>query len=167
MSVCTWRFRVVVRYGCGLGDGLAAAGPGFRVAFALVFELADGPVVGDLIPVVGQSAGGVDATEPVRVRRQPVDDREDERLGDPVDEVPDLGVVTFGRRRGRQRQLGADGREMVHHGHGFGRSSRLIVFPVLPAGALPACGELSRRERGVIVFQCINSVLPNKLMPNY
>lgn len=57
-------FRVVVRYGCGLGDGLAAAGPGFRVAFALVFELADGPVVGDLIPVVGQSAGGVDATEP-------------------------------------------------------------------------------------------------------
>ena len=44
---------------------------------------------------------------------------------------------------------------MVHHGHGFGRSSRLIVFPVLPGGALPACGELSRRERGVIVFQCI------------
>ena len=51
-------FRVVVRYGCGLGDGLAVAGPGFRVTFALVFELADGPVVGDLIPVVGQSAGG-------------------------------------------------------------------------------------------------------------
>ena len=101
-------FRVVVRYGCGLGDGLAVAGSGFRVAFALVFELADGPVVGDLIPVVGQSAGGVDATEPVRVRGQPVDDREDERhggrmvgvvgFGDPVDEVPDLGVVTFGRR---------------------------------------------------------------------
>ena len=98
-------FRVVVRYGCGLGDGLAVAGPGFRVAFALVFELADGPVVGDLIPVVGQSAGGVDATEPVRVRGQPVDDREDERqgyravgvvgFGDPVDEVPDFGVVTL------------------------------------------------------------------------
>ena len=100
--------RVAVRYGRGLGDGLAAAGPGFRVAFALVFELADGPVVGDLIPVVGQSAGGVDATEPVRVRGQPVDDREDERhgyravgvvgFGEPADEVPDFGVVTFGRR---------------------------------------------------------------------
>ena len=67
-------------------------------------------------------------------------------FGDTVDEASDPGQVAFGRLRGGERQPGADGREMAHHGHGFGVPSRRFVLPVLLGGALPACGELSRRE---------------------
>ena len=134
---------------------------GFGVPFAVAFDLGDGPVVGDLVPVVGETARGIDTAKPERVRGQPVDDREDKRqrgrtvavmgFDDPADEVSDLGQITFGRFRGGQRQLRTDGSEMVHHGRRVGIPSRRRVVSVLHAGALPACGELSRRERGVIV----------------
>ena len=62
-------FRMPFRHGSGLGSGgfpIAAAGLG--VPFALAFDPVDGPIVGDPVPVVGQTTRGVDATEPVRVR---------------------------------------------------------------------------------------------------
>ena len=158
-------FRMTFRHRGRLGHGPTVTLMGFGVPFALAFDLGDGPVVGDLVPVVGETARGIDTAKPERVRGQPVDDREDKRqrgrtvavtgFDDPADEVSDLGQITFGRFRGGQRQLRTDGSEMVHHDRRVGIPSRRRVVSVLHAGALPACGELSRRERGVIVFQCI------------
>lgn len=152
-------FVVFRRARGGLRRGLPVAAADLGVPFALAFDLGDGPVVGDLVPVVGETARGIDTAEPERVRGQPVDDREDKRqrgrtvavmgFDDPADEVSDLGQITFGRFRGGQRQLRTDGSEMVHHGRRVGIPSRRRVVSVLHAGALPACGELSRRERGV------------------
>ena len=108
MSVCTWRSEWWSGMGVGLEMGLRSRVRASVSRSRWFSSWLTVQFVGDLIPVVGQSAGGVDATEPVRVRGQPVDDREDERqggrmvgvvgFGDPVDEVPDFGVVTFGRR---------------------------------------------------------------------
>lgn len=68
-------FRMTFRHRGRLGHGPTVTLMGFGVPFALAFDLGDGPVVGDLVPVVGETARGIDTAKPERVRGQPVDDR--------------------------------------------------------------------------------------------
>ena len=61
-------FRMAVWCRGGLRERPAVPAAGLGVPFALAFDPVDGPIVGDPVPVVGQTTRGVDATEPVRVR---------------------------------------------------------------------------------------------------
>ena len=63
-------FRMTFRHRGRLGHGPTVTLMGFGVPFALAFDLGDGPVVGDLVPVVGETARGIDTAEPERVRGQ-------------------------------------------------------------------------------------------------